>query len=107
MGKHLQKWGFTPDYTVWTFHGESSQHARAEVLHRRTDEHGTGMQDMVQDFDDARDSNDEMEESTKAFNEMLESSKHPLDEHTLVHVDPIQTVFNPFHSEPSPSECGR
>ena len=71
-----------PDYTVWTFHGESTQHARAEVLRRRTDEHGTGMEDMVQDFDDARDSNDEMEESAKAFNEMLESSKHPLHEHT-------------------------
>ena len=25
MGKHLQKSGFTPDYTVWTFHGESAQ----------------------------------------------------------------------------------
>ena len=63
MGKHLQKWGFTPDYTVWTFHGESAQRARAEVLHRCTDEHGTGMQDMVQDFDDARESDAEMEEN--------------------------------------------
>ncbi len=33
---------------------------------------------MVQDFDDARDSEDEMEESAKAFYEMLESSKRPL-----------------------------
>ena len=71
MGKHLQKWGFMPDYTVWTFHGESAQRARAEVLRRCTDEHGTGMQDMVQDFDDARDSDDEMEKSAKAFNEIL------------------------------------
>ena len=61
MGKHLQKWGFTPDYTVWTFHGESAQHAKAEVLCRRTDEHGTGMEDMAQDFDDAWDLDDEME----------------------------------------------
>ena len=51
------------------------------MLLRRTDEHGTRMQDMVQDFDDARDSDNEMEESAKAFNEMLESSKHPLHEH--------------------------
>ena len=82
MGKHLQKSGFTPDYTVWTFHGESAQRDRAEVDRRRTDEHGTGMENMVQDFDDARDSDEEMEESAKAFNEMLESSKRPLHEHT-------------------------
>ena len=50
MGKHLQKSGFTPDYTVWTFHGESAQRDRAEVDRRRTDEHGTGMENMVQDF---------------------------------------------------------
>ena len=42
---------------------------------RRTDEHGTGMESMVQDFDDAQDSDEEMEESAKAFNEMLESAK--------------------------------
>ena len=41
MCKHLQKRGFTPDYTVWTFHGESTQRARAEALRRRTNEHGT------------------------------------------------------------------
>ena len=74
MGKHLQKSGFTLDYTVWTFHGESAQRDRAKVDRRRTDEHGTGMENMVQDFDDARDSDEEMEESAKAFNEMLESS---------------------------------
>ena len=65
MGKHLQKSGFTPDYTMWTFHGESAKRDRAEVDHRRTDEHGTGMENMVQDFDDARDSDKEMEESAR------------------------------------------
>ena len=69
MGKHLQKSGFTPDYTVWTFHGESAQRDRAEVDRRRTDEHGTGMENMVQGYDDAWDSDEEMEESAKAFNE--------------------------------------
>ena len=94
MGKHLQKWGFTPNYTVWTFHGESDQRARAEVIRRRTDEHGTGIEDMVQDFDDARDSDDEMEESTKAFYEMLESSKRPLHEQTeLCQLDAIAQVM--------------
>ena len=62
MGKHLQKSGFTPDYTVWTFHGESAQCDRAEVDRRRTDEHGTGMENIVQGYDDARDSDEEMEE---------------------------------------------
>ena len=81
MSKDLQKFGFMPDYTVWTLHGESAQRARAEVVRRCTDEHGTGMVDMVQDFDDARDSDEEMEESAKAFTEMLESSKRPLHEH--------------------------
>ena len=32
---------------------------------RRTGEHGTGMENMVQDYDDARDSDEEMEESAK------------------------------------------
>ena len=67
MIKHLQRRGFKPNYTVWTFHGESIQRTRAEVVRRRTDEHGTGIEDMVQDFDDARDSEDEMEESAKAI----------------------------------------
>ena len=94
MGKHLQKRGFTPDYMVWTFHGESVQHARAEVLRHHTDEHGTGMQDMVQDFDDAQDSDNEMEESAKAFNEMLESSKRLLREHTeLCQLDAISQII--------------
>ena len=72
----------------------SAQCARAEVLPHRTDEHGTGMQDMVQDFDDARDSDDEMEESAKAFNEMLEYSKCPLHEHTeLCQLDAISQIM--------------
>ena len=80
MIKHMQRRGFKPNYTVWTFHGESIQRTRAEVVPRRTDEHGTGIKDMVQDFDDARASDDEMEESAQAFYEMLESSERPLHE---------------------------
>jgi hypothetical protein len=38
MGKHLQKWGFTPDYTVWRYHGESVERRREEVVRRCTDE---------------------------------------------------------------------
>ena len=94
MIKHMQRKGFKPNYTVWTFHGESIQRTRAEVVRCRTDDHGTGIEDMVQDFDDARDSEDEMEESAKAFYEMLESSKRPLHEHTeLCQLDAIAQVM--------------
>src|SRR5215216_3685405 len=94
MGKHLQKSGFTPGYTVWTFHGESAQCDRAEVVRHRTDEHGTGLENMVEDFDDARDSDEEMEESAKAFNEMLDTSKRPLHEHTeLCQLDAISQIM--------------
>ena len=83
-----------PGYTVWTFHGKSAERARAEVLRRHTDKHGTRMQYMVQDFDDARDSDEEMEESAKAFTEMLESSKRPLHEHTeLCQLDAISQIM--------------
>ena len=65
------------------------------VVRRRTDEHGTGIEDMVQDFDDDRDSEDEMEESAKAFYEMLESSKRSLHEHTeLCQLDAIAQVMS-------------
>ena len=54
----------------------------------------SGVQDMVQDFDGAWDSDDEMEESAKAFNDMLESSKRPLHEHTeLCQLDAIAKVM--------------
>ena len=94
MGKHLQKSGFTPSYMVWTFHGESAQCARAEGVRRCTNDHGTRTTDMVQDFDDARDSDEEMEEFVKAFTEMLESSKCPLHEHTeLCRLDAISQIM--------------
>ena len=80
---------------MWTFHGESAQHARAEVVRRRTDEHGTGMENMVQDLDDARDSDEEMEESAKAFTKMLESSKRPLHKHNeLCQLDAISQIMD-------------
>ena len=47
MGKHLQKWGFKPDYMVWTFHDESVGRTREEVVRQRKDEYRTGIEDMV------------------------------------------------------------
>ena len=79
---------------MWTLHGESAERTREEVVRRCTDEYGTGIEDMVQDFDDARDEDDEMEESAKAFYEMLESSKRPLHAHTeLCQLDAIAQVM--------------
>ena len=49
---------------------------------------------MVQDFDDAQDEDDEMEESANAFYAMLESSKRPLHAHTEVwQLDAIAQVM--------------
>ena len=94
MGKHLQMRGFTPGYTLWTFHGESAQRNRDEVLRRCTDDYGTGIEDMVNDFDDARNKDEQMEESAKAFYAMLESSKRPLHEHTKIsQLDAIAQVM--------------
>src|SRR3954470_3725224 len=49
---------------------------------------------MVNDFDDARNKDEEMEESAKAFYAMLESSKCPLHEHTKIsQLDAIAQVM--------------
>ena len=94
MSKHLQKFGFTPGYTVWTLHGECAQRARAEVVRCRTYDHGIGTADMVQDFEDARYSDEEMAEPAEAFTGMLESSKRPLHEHTeLCQLDAISQIM--------------
>ena len=84
MGKHLQKHGFKTGYTRWTFHGEP-ECSREEVVRRRTDDNGTGIADMVADFNDAREegSEEEPEESARAYLEMLNSSQQPLHEYTI------------------------
>ena len=90
MGKHLQMRGFMPDYTLWSFHGESAQRDRHEVVRQRIEDCGTGIEDMVDDFNDARHEDDELEETVKAFYAMLESSKLPLHGHTkLCQLDAI------------------
>ena len=53
MGKHLQMCGFMPDYTLWSFHGESAQCDRHEVVRQRIEDCGTGIEDMVYDYNDA------------------------------------------------------
>ena len=102
MCVHLQKHGFKRGYTRWTLHGEP-EHSREEVVHRRTDNNGTGIVDMVADFNDAREegSEEEPEESASAYVEMLNSSQQPLHDHTnqcqldaIAQAMSIKTQFN-------------
>ena len=54
MGQHLCKYGFTPDYTRWTFHGEAHR-MRDEVVRQRIgdcDADG-GVGDMLHDYHEA------------------------------------------------------
>ena len=99
---HLQKHGFKRGYTRWTLHGEP-ECSREEVVRRRTDNNGTGIVDIVADFNDAREegSEEEPEESARAFLEMLNSSQQPLHDHTnqcqldaIAQAMSIKTQFN-------------
>ena len=54
MGQHLCKYGFTPDYTRWTFHGEAHR-MRDEVVRQRIDDcdADAGVGDMLHDYHEA------------------------------------------------------
>ena len=83
MCVHPQKHGFKRGYTRWTLHGEP-ECSREEAVRRRTDNNGTGIVDIIADFNDAREegSEEEPEESARAFLEMLNSSQQPLHDYT-------------------------
>ena len=89
MGEHLVKYGFTPDYTRWIFHGEA-HHMRDEVVRQRIDEcdAASGIGDMLDDYEEAHfgegPQEEEPEASTKAFYEMLEAAQKPLHGQTKV-----------------------
>ncbi|KAG8082401.1 hypothetical protein GUJ93_ZPchr0014g46908 [Zizania palustris] len=87
MGKHLCKYGFMPNYTRWTYHGES-QRPREEVLRHRMDDDEGGVGFMLDDFEDAHFDEAREEEvpepTAKAFYDMLSASKQPLHGHTKV-----------------------
>ena len=106
MGKHLQMRGFMPDYTLWSFHGESAQRDRHEVVRQRIEDCGTGIEDMVNDYNDARHEDEEPEETAKAFYAMLESSKLPLHAHTkLCQLDAIAQTMALKAQFNLPREC--
>ena len=54
MGEHLVKYGFTPDYTRWIFHGEAHR-MRDEVIRQHIDECDAagGIGDMLDDYEGA------------------------------------------------------
>jgi hypothetical protein len=89
MGKHLFKWGFTPNYTVWFHHGEGGR-MREEVVRARLEsfDDEAGVADMLDDaqqahFDEAREK-EEMEATTQAFLDMMDSAQKPLHDATTV-----------------------
>ena len=90
MGVHLCKNGFMPNYTRWTYHGESER-AREEVVRQRTDDYDAGVGDMLDDFHDAHFEEADVppmeevpEPTAKAFYDMLSAAQQPLHEHTKV-----------------------
>ena len=88
MGEHLVKYGFTPDYTRWIFHGEAHR-MRDEVVRQCIDECDAagGIGDMLDDYVGAHfgeGPQEEPEATTKAFYEMLEAAQKPLHGQTKV-----------------------
>jgi hypothetical protein len=89
MGKHLLKNGFTPDYTRWVHHGEAHR-LREEVVRPRVEDFdpAAGVADMLDDFHEAQytkgRTEEEMEETAKAFYDMMSSAQKPLHDQTTV-----------------------
>jgi hypothetical protein len=89
MGKHLLKFGFTPDYTRWVFHGEA-QRLREEVVRPRFKDFdtGAGVADMLEDWHEGQygegHMEEEMEPTAKAFYDMMSSAQKPLHDQIMV-----------------------
>ena len=89
MGKHLVKNGFMPDYTQWVHHGEGHR-MREEVVRPRVEafDADAGVLDMLDDFHEAQYVEgrrlEEMDATTKAFYDMMESAQKPLHDRTTV-----------------------
>jgi len=87
MSKHLGKYGFTPGYYWWIFHGETEQ-SRAEVVRQRTSEYDTRIENLLDDIhraDPREDPNSkEPPESPKQYHAALFVAQKPLHAHTEV-----------------------
>ena len=89
MGQHLFNYGFMPDYTRWTLHGEGHR-MRDEVVRQRIDDCDAdgGVGDMLHDYHEAHfgegPQEEEPEPTAKAYYEMLEAAQKPLHGQTKV-----------------------
>ena len=87
MSKHLGKYGFTPGYYRWIFHGETEQ-SRAEVVRQRTGEYDTRIENLLDDIrraDPREDPNsEEPPESPEEYHAALFAAQKPLHAHTEV-----------------------
>jgi hypothetical protein len=87
MAPHLHNFGFTRDYSKWTFHNETC-HMRSEAVRQRIGEldSDAGVADMLHDFHEAHFQGERPEEepepSAKAYYDMLAAAKKPLHKHT-------------------------
>jgi hypothetical protein len=88
VGEDLCKYGFMPNYTCWIHHGEADR-IREEVVRPRLEafDGDARVTDWMDDFQEAwvvEGLEDELEESTKVYYDMLSSAQKPLHEKTMV-----------------------
>jgi len=89
MGQCLCKYGFTPDYTWWTLHGEPNR-MRDEIMRQCIDEGDAdgGVGDMLDYYHEAHFGEgpleEEPEETAKAYYDMLEEAQKSLHGQTKV-----------------------
>ena len=89
MTQHLCNYGFTRDYTWWTYHGEANR-MRDEVMRQHIDDYNddAGVGDMLDDFHEAHFDEgrreEEPEATAKAYYDMLSAAQQPLHGHSNV-----------------------
>jgi hypothetical protein len=89
MTNYLCNYGFTRDYTQWTYHGECNP-MRDDAVRQHIGDHdyGAGVGDMLDDFHEAHFDEERMgeepEASAKTYYDMLAATQQPLHGHTKV-----------------------
>ena len=91
MMNHLCNYGFTRNYTRWTYNGDANR-MRDEIVRQRIEEHDAdaGVADMLDDFHEAhfdeghREEEEEPEATAKAYYDMLAAAQQPLHGHNKV-----------------------
>jgi hypothetical protein len=94
MGEHLYKYGFTPNYTRWVYHGEAHR-IREEVVRPRLEafDGDGGVAGWLGDYHDAtfaerpmeeEEDDEEPEPTAKVFYAMLDSAQKLLHNKTMI-----------------------